>query len=245
MDAPKTTRHTLLFFLILLLFLNWRIHSHHRVLPLFQAALILNTAAGMWFLYNAFRPSVNARAYPVLGPFIVILLLVLNSLVFMAVYTSFQQIKSPFRTLYGPAPSLEWEGLDGSKHTSKDLSGHVTVVHFWATWCGPCQREFPQLLTFAKAHPDVNVLAVDVKDIREKANRVLAGFTGKNEKIPPNVLIAWDPEGAITYEKYNVENLPSSVFVDPKGQLRRKYVGPVEWSGDSVRDFVRQWPAAK
>ena len=54
-------------------------------------------------------------------------------------------------TVGEPAPNFELTTFDGQKIRLSDLKGHVVVLNFWATWCGPCKRELPLLSAYYKA----------------------------------------------------------------------------------------------
>lgn len=51
-----------------------------------------------------------------------------------------------------PAPPLVLTTLDGHRVATRDLSGDVVIVTFWATWCGPCRKELPLLSDYAERH---------------------------------------------------------------------------------------------
>src|SRR5450631_2152273 len=48
-----------------------------------------------------------------------------------------------------PAPPAVMVTLDGERIATSDLTGHVVILTFWATWCGPCRQELPLLSAYA------------------------------------------------------------------------------------------------
>lgn len=51
-----------------------------------------------------------------------------------------------------PAPPAMLLALDGRRISTTDLRGHVVILTFWATWCGPCREELPLLSSYATEH---------------------------------------------------------------------------------------------
>ena len=78
------------------------------------------------------------------------------------------------------ASGAAFEGPDGSQMTLADLSGKVTLVNFWATWCGPCEREMPSLaaLESQKGGADFQVIAISVDATEVDANCFLISCVG-------------------------------------------------------------------
>ena len=50
------------------------------------------------------------------------------------------------------APAATLVGLDGQRISTSELLGHVVILTFWATWCGPCREELPLLSAYATQH---------------------------------------------------------------------------------------------
>ena len=87
--------------------------------------------------------------------------------------------------------------------------GRITVLDFWATWCGPCVRSLPHLAEFAKAHPDVDVLTIDLDDAVEARKMFDAAHYALT-------LLADDGDAS---KRYNVLSIPHTVLIDQQGRL--------------------------
>jgi len=232
-------RRTTWLFILLLAVLNAWVYSRHRVLPLFEAALLLNTLTFAWWMRNAFRP--RESQIPVTGglkAIVVILLITLNSFVLLAAYLNLQAAKHPNVVMSERLPDFEWTGFDGAKHKSTELAGRVAVLHFWAAWCVPCRHEFPRLIAFAQAQPGITFLAVDANDDREKAEAYIARLNGKDKQIPPNILFAWDPHSEISYDLFKVFSFPSNILVDVHGVMRERILSPIDWDSQEIQNVM-------
>jgi thiol-disulfide isomerase/thioredoxin len=95
-------------------------------------------------------------------------------------------------------------------------SGRVTFVDFWATWCEPCRLSLPLVEGFAAAHPDVDVVAVDVGERPEVAREYAREHGVSN--------VAFD-EGARAASAFGVSGYPTIVVIDPRGYVRAKWTG--------------------
>jgi len=120
------------------------------------------------------------------------------------------------------APDFSLTGLDGSALTLSDLRGRPVLINFWASWCPPCRQELPALQAAYDTYGDeIGFLAVNVK---EPANTVTAFATEMGLTIP----IVLDPEGQISNETYQVRGIPTTIFVDARGVVMARHVGPLD-----------------
>ncbi|TCP42377.1 DsbE family thiol:disulfide interchange protein [Rhodovulum marinum] len=123
-------------------------------------------------------------------------------------------------TLIGkPAPVLAVEPLEGVTFGDADLrEGGVTLVNFWASWCGPCRDEHPVLETLAE--DGVTIYGVNYKDKPANAMRFL------DQLGNPYAAIAADPAGRAAIE-WGVYGVPETFVVDGKGQVVLRHPGPL------------------
>ena len=125
-------------------------------------------------------------------------------------------------TLNRPAPGFS---LKNSRHQQRKLSdfrGDVVLINFWASWCGPCQQELPELARlsaeFRSKH--VKVLLLNVDSERASGQRLVSKLHLSD--FPAEVL--WDPQSKVA-AAYDIPAMPSSFILDTHGSVRYIHSG--------------------
>ncbi len=121
-----------------------------------------------------------------------------------------------------PASPFKLTAFDGKPVALESLRGQVVVVNFWASWCYPaCYEEAPSLERAWKTYKDrgLMVVGVNFQDKDEPAKRFLTQFGHTFPNAP-------DPSGRVSVD-YGVYGVPETYFIDKKGRVRFKQVGPV------------------
>lgn len=130
-----------------------------------------------------------------------------------------EEVKLTGRT----APEVELSTLTGGSFSLQQArdDGKVVVLAFWASWCGPCQRELPALKELEKTLDDrVQIVLVNVdKDARD-AQRFLRRINLKDDDL----VVAMDNE-AIALGSYGVLSMPTSFVIDRNGTVKLSKVG--------------------
>lgn len=129
-------------------------------------------------------------------------------------------------------PAPEFSVQDSARTVAlKDLRGKVVVLNFWATWCPPCVEELPSLVAMqAQMRDQVTVFAVSVDEDEEAYRQFLVEHRVE-------LLTVRDPSKKSAL-MYGTVKYPESYIIDPSGIVRRKYVGPVDWTQPAVREFL-------
>lgn len=124
------------------------------------------------------------------------------------------------------APNTTFVLLDGSKKTTADLKGHVTLVNFWATSCTTCIGEMPKMVqTFNEYHgKGYEHLAVAMS---YDPPSYVVNYT-QTRKLPFEVAI--DNTGAVAKAWGEVQLTPTSYLVNKKGEIVKRYVGEPDFN---------------
>ena len=121
------------------------------------------------------------------------------------------------------APQFRLKLLSGGEASLSQFKGHPVVVNFWATWCKPCRQEMPEIIAAYQAHraQHLEILAVNLSD-QDKMKDVRK-FVAEMA-LPFPVLL--DQKGK-TREQYRLITVPTSIFIDTEGMVRKINAGPI------------------
>ncbi|MBD8028394.1 TlpA family protein disulfide reductase [Ureibacillus sp. Re31] len=129
--------------------------------------------------------------------------------------TSNETIKLDFNT---PLTRLDETGT-----TLEDYKGKILIINFWASWCGPCQKEAPHLKAFYDNMPDnVELLAINItsSEIRKNIEKFIDLY---DLKFP----IFLDLDKSLE-KSFKVLTYPTTFIVDSDGTLKYTIKGPID-----------------
>jgi len=133
------------------------------------------------------------------------------------------------------APDFTLKTLDGKSVTLSDLKGKKVILNFWATWCPPCKDEMPHFQEYYEKYAEedhVEILAVNYT-IKDKIASV-ENFVKSYDLTFPVLLM--EEEGI--NETYKVYTIPSTFFINTKGEIEKQILGPLDL--DTLRDYVTE-----
>ena len=117
----------------------------------------------------------------------------------------------------GKPLTMKFQALDGQEVDLSKLQGKVVLIDFWATWCGPCRAELPNVkAAYEKLHPKgFEIIGISF----DKNKKDLQSFIAKEKMSWPQYFdgLFWDNKIG---KKYGVEGIPTMWLVDKKGNLR-------------------------
>ena len=128
---------------------------------------------------------------------------------------------------------LKFKDDEGKEISFSDFQDKVILVNFWATWCAPCIKEMPSLDRLKKKiNKNFDVIAISVD--RDGVKKVKDFF---NENKITNLEEYFDTKNSLAKEM-NLIGLPTSFFINKKGDLIGYFQGDLEWDNNTVIEFI-------
>jgi peroxiredoxin len=124
------------------------------------------------------------------------------------------------------APASTFVLLDGSKRTTDDLKGRVTLVNFWATSCVTCVAEMPRIVA---THDKFKARGYDTLAVAMSYDppSYVVNFA-QTRKLPFQVAI--DNTGAVAKAWGDVQLTPTTYIVNKRGEIVKRYVGEPDFA---------------
>lgn len=120
-----------------------------------------------------------------------------------------------------PAPLFTLPTLAGDSVALSDLQGQPVVLNFWASWCGPCRSEMPELQRLHDRLGEAGVVVLGVNQGESPATA--AAFL---ETLGLSFPVALDQRTGVS-QQYLVNSLPTTFFIDRAGVIRSTFIGPM------------------
>jgi thiol-disulfide isomerase/thioredoxin len=126
-----------------------------------------------------------------------------------------------------PAPGYTLMDLEAIEHAVRGR-GHPLLVHFWASWCGPCLQELPLLDKFARDMKTrgIEVLSLSLDDADRAGGQVVEVLAARAPNLTRNIVRVQDTSSLInTIDPRWEGSIPAMFAYDTKGQLRDSLIG--------------------
>ena len=118
-------------------------------------------------------------------------------------------------------PTLKLTTLDGKAWDLAAHRGKWVVVNYWATWCGPCLKEMPDLSALDAMREHVEVIGLAYEEIEADA---LKAFLQQHPVVYPIAIVdVYDPPADFAAPR----GLPNTYLIAPDGKVAKHFLGPV------------------
>ncbi|MDP3371566.1 MAG: TlpA disulfide reductase family protein [Candidatus Paracaedibacteraceae bacterium] len=131
-----------------------------------------------------------------------------------------------------PDYKITKHGEKGEEFKLGDLKGKSVVVHFWATWCQPCQKELPFYDKFIASRPEIVHVALTPDGT--KKDKIKAFFAQNGLK---NIPVMTDEAGIIS-KYFETKAFPTTLFISKEGVLVGRIMGIVDWQDPKTVELL-------
>lgn len=145
-------------------------------------------------------------------------------------------------------PSVNVKRLDGTSVNIQEYAktGKITVISFWATWCGPCISTFPRLRSWHKKYGDGDFVLIGVTQYYGQQSGkpvtplqeldVLSEFKQKH-KLPYAIAVVGPNEWNM---KYGIRGIPATVLLDRNGVVRYIGIGSGAEEASNLEEMIEK-----
>ncbi|MCF6281548.1 MAG: TlpA family protein disulfide reductase [Candidatus Polarisedimenticolaceae bacterium] len=112
------------------------------------------------------------------------------------------------------APDFTLKSRSGENLKLSEFRGELVMVNFWASWCGPCRQEMPELESLYQQYKGMGftLLGINVDDQIKNADKML-------KQIPVSFPVLYDSEHKVS-DLYEVAAMPTTILIDRNGTIR-------------------------
>ena len=118
-------------------------------------------------------------------------------------------------------------------NTKEFIKNEFTILNFWASWCGPCRKEHPNLVRLSKIK-NLKIIGINFKDDKENAKSFL------KENGNPFHILTEDKDGKNSVN-FGVYGIPETILIDSELKILKKYIGPLNIKEvNEIRKIVKK-----
>jgi len=115
------------------------------------------------------------------------------------------------------------KGLDGKNFTLKDHEGKVLLVNLWATWCGPCRVEMPELIKVQDEYRDKGLMVIGLDTDPEPVEFIKA--FAERQKLNYTLGLLNEDAKEVLLDISQMNGIPQSFLITPDGRLAKVFKG--------------------
>ncbi len=133
-----------------------------------------------------------------------------------------------------PAPLF---AVHDGEHTVdlQQFRGRVVVLNFWASWCPPCLVELPGLEALQRDLPQVALIGISFDTDHAAYSRFVSRHSIS--------FLTVNDTAEYANRLYESVRPPETYIIDKTGTIRRKFIGPQDWTSPEIEDFLRKLAA--
>lgn len=135
------------------------------------------------------------------------------------IVTMLTVVTSHAATIGEQAPDFRLPSLSEQETGLEDFKGEVVLINFWASWCGPCQEELPELQLLHQKYQErgFRVIGINIDKKKQNAQKFVERF-----RLSYPILL--DPDSSVI-RQYRGHSMPISYLIDRKGTVRAVFFG--------------------
>lgn len=139
-------------------------------------------------------------------------------------------------------PDFTFTDIKGNAYQAHDFEEKIIILNFWASWCAPCIKEFPNLLNAAHSNKEDVILIALSSDLNEAAINKFINKMKSQQALnfdASNIFIALDKNQEITAKQFQTFKLPETIIIDENLKMRHKLIG-ADWELADLENIIKE-----
>lgn len=136
-------------------------------------------------------------------------------------------------------PNFSFKTLKAKNISIESFKGKTIILNFWASWCGPCEEEFPAMAKIVANTKNTVLIAISSDENEKDMHKFLSRLKKKVPELKNNnIYFSHDKKKEVSSELFNVVRLPETFIISPSFKIIKKVIGSQYWIDGTMKEYI-------
>ncbi len=133
----------------------------------------------------------------------------------------------------------EFKTLNNKTLHLDQMNEKLILINFWASWCAPCRKEFPDIFRLMQSYyPDIALIAISVDSDQKPMMEMIEHLKTEQDYVSDSIYWVWDQNKEISLRQFYTKNVPETFLIDSNRNIIAKIIGANDWKNDQIHSKI-------